>query len=408
MLAAFGLHDAAGIPDQINTSITDDGPDDDGDNPEISLEARVDNYWTATQLTQQENVTQDGSPESDTDDPQSDIDNLEDIYYSGCGCSKNCFQQFTLCRIQENILSLREMAKNEKEMFIMGTLKKIGMDGRCKGERKRIRYEYIFEGIRVCQQSFFVIFDTKERTLKNITKHMREHGVEPRVHGHTGRRAPNAFSLDTIRDVVMYLLNFASEVGLPQPAPPRGRQEEPPVYLPSSYTKLSVHKDYVSTCAENDRAHVGLTTFKDVWLKCLPHIKISTPKDDVCRKCEEFRQEITLARSEENKLSATARYHDHIIHARKKRDLYRQCVEEATEMFSAANQGGGDRAYNNVHYTFDFSQYIKLPHHSREKGPTFFIQPRKIQMFGVRVDGFKQYNYLIDENETIGKLFIVK
>jgi len=37
-------------------------------------------------------------------------------------------------------------------------------------------------------------------------------------------------------------------------------------------------------------------------------------------------------------------------------------------------------------------------------GPLYFTTPRKIQIFGFRIDGIpKQLNFLIDENETIGK-----
>ena len=45
-----------------------------------------------------------------------------------------------------------------------------------------------------------------------------------------------------------------------------------------------------------------------------------------------------------------------------------------------------------------------IPHHARQMGPIYFLVPRKVQLFGVRVDGVpRQYNYLIDKDETIGK-----
>ncbi|XP_062571722.1 uncharacterized protein LOC134233742 [Saccostrea cucullata] len=60
--------------------------------------------------------------------------------------------------------------------------------------------------------------------------------------------------------------------------------------------------------------------------------------------------------------------------------------------------------YTKVHYTFDFSQQMFIPHHARQMGPLYFLVPRKVQLFGVRVDGVpRQYNYLINENETIGE-----
>ena len=33
-----------------------------------------------------------------------------------------------------------------------------------------------------------------------------------------------------------------------------------------------------------------------------------------------------------------------------------------------------------VHYTFHFSQNVYLPHHSRQMGPAFFVNLRKVQV----------------------------
>ncbi|XP_053375897.1 uncharacterized protein LOC123531691 [Mercenaria mercenaria] len=382
---------------------------------ETSLEERVNRFFIAVAVTEEacqaddtEDQHDDHVPVTNEYDPQSDIDDVSTKINTGCPCKRNCYLNFTVDRIQTHILSLREMSKNEKEMLLMGTLKRVGDNSRCKNkERTRQRYDYYFDGKKICQEAFSFIFDTKHKTLRNILAHMKEHGTEPRVHGHTGRRAPNAFAQDVIRNAIQFLINYASEVGLPQPAAPRGRSDEPPIYLPSSDTKLSIHQQYKEVCIENDKLYVGLTTFKDLWSTCVPHIKISSPIEDVCRTCEDFRQEIKLAMSEDDKLSATGRYQSHILQARKERDVYKKCVERSAEMFRKRQEldpsAGDNFSMDDIHYTFDFSQYVKLPHHSRENGPTYFIQPVKVQIFGFRVDGCCQYNYLISENEILGR-----
>ena len=59
--------------------------------------------------------------------------------------------------------------------------------------------------------------------------------------------------------------------------------------------------------------------------------------------------------------------------------------------------------FTRVHYTFDYSQNVALPNHSQQMGPLFFVTRRKVQIFGVRIDSVPhQYNYLIDEDQTIG------
>ncbi|XP_053389671.1 uncharacterized protein LOC128552653 [Mercenaria mercenaria] len=403
LLGAFGLTEPSSTNStQSHLCRANDTHEDSED--EIETTDNIDTH-VSRYLSQESETYQ---VDSENDDPQFDLDKLDSVYDKGCGCSKNCFLQFSVEEIRSNIYNLRELTKTEKELLIMGTLKKIGNDQRCRsGERKRVRYEYIFNGIKICQDAFLVIYDIGLWTVRALLKHMKEKGVQPRVHGNFGRKAPNAFSHETIKDAVQFLLNYASEEGLPQPAAPRGRGEKAPVYLPSKNTKQSIHQEYVTACSQIEKQYVGLSTFKDLWKRCVPHIKIAAPKDDVCKTCEDFRQDIQLARTEDEKLSATEKYHNHVLQARKEREIYRECVERSTNMFERLRRqderSGDNFSCNDVHYTFDFSQYVKLPHHTREKGPTYFIQPRKIQIFGYRVDGDKQYNFLIDENETIGR-----
>ena len=59
-----------------------------------------------------------------------------------------------------------------------------------------------------------------------------------------------------------------------------------------------------------------------------------------------------------------------------------------------------------VHYTFDYSKNVVIPHHAMQMGPLYFVSGRKVQIFGVRHDAVDaQYNYLINEEESIGNSF---
>ena len=88
--------------------------------------------------------------------------------------------------------------------------------------------------------------------------------------------------------------------------------------------------------------------------------------------------------------------------------MYRECVHRAREELQAYGDRPLPRSVpcsnqlSQVHYTFDFAQQLTLPHHSRQEGPLYFTSPRKVQLFGVCMEGAaEQYNYLIDENCTI-------
>ena len=79
---------------------------------------------------------------------------------------------------------------------------------------------------------------------------------------------------------------------------------------------------------------------------------------------------------------------------------YQQTVKESLEELKNVHNGPSTSTlYTKIHYTFEFSHQMFIPHHARQIGPIYFLVPRKFQLFGVRVDGVpKQYHYLVDEN----------
>lgn len=73
-------------------------------------------------------------------------DTEEDSNSFKCNWSNNCFENFNATEIRGHIYRLREIAKDEKEMFIMGSIKQIGSKKITskRKERKRLRYDYSF------------------------------------------------------------------------------------------------------------------------------------------------------------------------------------------------------------------------------------------------------------------------
>lgn len=60
------------------------------------------------------------------------------------------------------------------------------------------------------------------------------------------------------------------------------------------------------------KRHVELSTFKSIWLHGVPHIKIASPRANVCPKCESLRWYVIGAVSEEAKLTALDDYKSHV------------------------------------------------------------------------------------------------
>ncbi|KAK3086019.1 hypothetical protein FSP39_012256 [Pinctada imbricata] len=107
------------------------------------------------------------------------------------------------------------------------------------------------------------------------------------------------------------------------PAAPRGRNEIPPIYLPSYETKTPVHKQYVISCGES--RHVDLTLFRNIWQHTLPHIQIMKPRSDLCFKCQQHHEHIPAAVTEKEKLAAISAFTEHIQQAQNERDFYNLC-----------------------------------------------------------------------------------
>ncbi|XP_056011257.1 uncharacterized protein LOC130051943 [Ostrea edulis] len=197
--------------------------------------------------------------------PEKDIEKLT----SGCACAKKCVERLDRKTVVEHIQNVRELSKCEKDIYIMGALKVNGSTAtKSQKEIKRHRFCYCFNGSEICVAAFRIIYDIGEDMLKNIAKHVLNNGITPRIHGNTGKRAPNAFDFEEYKRVKTFITTYADDYGLPQPAAPRGRDEDPPTYqLPASHLKKHVYELYKA--APHD-TFVGLSVFYDIWKKLCP------------------------------------------------------------------------------------------------------------------------------------------
>lgn len=226
---------------------------------------------------------------------------------------------------------------------------------------------------------------------------MKEHGPIPRSHGNLKRLPQNSFTYETIRNIVTFITHFAELHSLPQPAAQRGHAATALIHLAASEGYNTVHKKYVEACAEGGLNAAKYHAFRNVWLKCIPHIKFMTPRTDVCYHCENFRVEIMHAVLEEDKTRFAKEFQTHIEEAQSEREYYLSSIQKAEK----TNSIEGRPQYS--HYTFDFAQQLQVPYHARQVGPIYFKVPLKVQLFGICNDASKvQANYLYDESQSIG------
>ncbi|KAH3891653.1 hypothetical protein DPMN_015758 [Dreissena polymorpha] len=214
------------------------------------------------------------------------------------------------------MLDVQALETQEKELSILALLKVPDTERNCKGEKRlRIRPTFRVNGMVVCRQTFLLLYCLSVDKLKALQKHVREKGVVPRVHGNTGRKPAHAISYDDVLRVVRCMQNTSNERGISQPAAPRGIYNFPLVYLSAETTKLALHEEYSTTCTNQQVHALQLTAFKDVWRTCLPHVRIASPRDNVCATCEKMRHCVMDAITEEEKLLTVDALKMHILQA---------------------------------------------------------------------------------------------
>ena len=102
-------------------------------------------------------------------DPPDDIDRnrVHILKESGCGCKMTCHSNLTEIQMYEHILNIREMSKEEKEMYVKGALIDCSDGELTKRGKKRMRPRntFTFAGKSVCKKMFMLLFDTGRHCL---------------------------------------------------------------------------------------------------------------------------------------------------------------------------------------------------------------------------------------------------
>ena len=97
--------------------------------------------------------------------------------------------------------------------------------------------------------------------LQALSEHVVIQGITSRIHVNIGKRAPNAFAFEEYQRVKTFIMTYADDYGIPQPAAIMRRDKDPPVYLPASHTKKNVYQIYKK--ASQDK-FVGHSSFYDL------------------------------------------------------------------------------------------------------------------------------------------------
>ncbi|CAC5399423.1 unnamed protein product [Mytilus coruscus] len=383
------------LASSCNEQNVSDNGDSDIENDESDIDNTCDRIQARTREFYSTSVTQDQFKNTCTLNQNDELEDLSRlrinaVFANDCNCTKSCFTKLSTFREQayDVSLSVREFTKAERDIYLLSKLENLEITDSVfrGGKRERKRYRYSFQGVEICEFIWRNVYNIGSSEFKSLKQHLNENGVIPRSHGLSGRKSNRGHSFEVIKNTIKFIKRYADEFGLPLPAAPRATDNTPPILLPCSESKKYVHSKYVDSCVNSEQQYVHLTVFK------------------------ELREEISGSISEDAKLVKTQKLIDHIQSARTEREYYKLCTQRARDELKLAESPIGkyntpcSTNFENVHYTFDFSQYVILPHSSQQVGALYFLTPRKVQIFGVCDENFPmQTNYLIDEQQTIGE-----
>ena len=290
---------------------------------------------------------------------------------SECGCPKKCLALFSGEEILQNQLVMQELDRADADMFMLGVVEssKFCQDLTThKTKRKYAAFTYSFQGKIVCVKAFGRIYCLGSKGHRNLISHLKERGPSKRVHGNAGRRPAHSLQFSQVEHVVKFIKSLSEKFGIPHPAPLHGRSTRTPVFLPANFTYISCHQKYLEACREAKIQPVGFTSFRSIWLQCIPHNQIITPRTDVCQQCEQLRKKVSEAMGEAEKLAACDQLSTHVRAAQKERDVHTQATQAAKNELAQCSQIPSppclpcQNSLLSVHYTFEFAQNVYIPH----------------------------------------------
>jgi hypothetical protein len=334
-----------------------------------------------------------------------------------CSCNSKCFEKIGYERFLIRRVEFESLDKNMRDMVIKGQLLAFQQDENTKkvtaNNRKFSRFNYCFNNsLPICRTTYQALVGVGHSYLDAVIKHLREYGLEERIHGSSGKVPKNKkLSHDISCEIYNFLKNYADIHGLPSPGRNLNKTSMPVVFLPTSYSYASVYRDYIHAYKNEHGIEVQVickTTFCRIWKLLIPSLQFMSSKSDLCETCEIMKLDVQYATENEKKLTITEKYLAHLNRAKQERDYYNSNIKNAVEDGKCNPNVTGSQILfksfeGSAHITYDWAQNVQIPYSPQQIGSIFFKSPRKIHLFGVCNTGnfphTEQTNYVIDEAE---------
>jgi len=332
-------------------------------------------------------------------------------------CSRNCCGTWQEDHLKKHAEDLEKLSKTDKKLVLLTILRNNAVNSestRYSEQRRRLRFTFRYEPFgTMCASAFRVLFDIRIEALKGLLAHLKTSNMSivPPLHGNTGKRYHKANMLAN-RGVLEKLVGFMSALAEAQGEFSPGRDtksgstqedKDPDVlWLPACFTRSAILRMYNTQHPDFQRSRTALCSL----LKSEPrlrHIKIRSPRTDMCDFCELQKRRIAGTKphdeSKAEKLTAELVAHQQAYQG--ERALYnseRKQAETDRKQFIAGTLKADECT---EHICMDYGQSIAVPYTADQLGGTFYLHMRNFHLFGVcsRLEN-SQLFYTYDEREA--------
>ena len=156
------------------------------------------------------------------DEKENDL--VKDFASRSCGCDFGpkktpCSMLFPVEHYQSLRATFAEMSHDELDLFVMGQImahcyQSTTLQGHHSSspEERKVTYgQFYHQGQHVCQRTFLFLHNIGIKRFKNIKKSYLNNGPAVRVHGNTGKRPKHHLTLQQVKDIVQYILNYTGK-----------------------------------------------------------------------------------------------------------------------------------------------------------------------------------------------------
>lgn len=332
-------------------------------------------------------------------------------------CTKGCCTMWKKEDIQKHIQEIARLSKTEKKLVVLTILRNCAINSentRYSKKRQRLRFSFRYEPFGVmCVSAFRALFGLHIETFRGLLAHLRTSNMSiiPPHHGNYGKKVSKSNQLAN-KGITEKIIHFVLDLGRTEGEVSKGRdtrhgktkEDKNPdiLWLPAYFNRSTILRMYNQQYPKFQMSRSSLYQILDNEPQ-LQHIKIRSPRTDMCDFCELQKRRIAGIKPPDE-LKAEELAEELSAHQKAykgERAVYNFEREQAQEHKKCYEQGKLTEHECIDHISIDYGQSIDVPHTADQLGGTFYIHMRKFLLFCVRsVLENEQVCYTYDEREA--------